>query len=60
MYVIFEYIACTALVGLVAALLFGASAAFVMILEVSQALSHAACRSLDDTAQRGATRRLWR
>jgi len=60
MYVIFEYVACTALIGLVAALLLAASAAFVMILQASRVLSHAECRSFDDPAQRGATRRLLR
>ena len=60
MYVILEYVACTALVSLVAAVLFAASAAFVMILQASRVLSHAECRSFDDTAQRSATRRLLR
>jgi hypothetical protein len=60
MYVISEHVACTALIGLVAALLFAASAAFVMILEASPVLNHVVCRSFDGTAQRGATQRLWR
>ena len=58
MYLIFEHVACTALIGLVAALLLTASAAFVMILDASRVLNHVLCRSFDGAAQRGATRRL--